>query len=101
MHKHFLAISFIVGATLCHLGHVTGQLITQHRGGSTSITIESVDVANYRPIKALDDGWYLVQIEQQYTCRNPFPIGKSTIHVLVPHLVRMRASEIDNLKIEM
>lgn len=59
--------------------------------------IDAQGTATYRPIKALDDGWYLVEVEQQYTCDNPLPIGNKEMTVIVPHLVRMRASELDNL----
>lgn len=61
-----------------------------------AIAIEGGGTATFRPIKALDDGWYLVEVEQSYTCENPLPIGNKHMTVVVPHLVRMRASELDN-----
>ena len=52
---------------------------------------------NFEPVADLGGGWYLVEVQQEYTCDNPLPLGNKTMTVVVPHLVRMRATELDNL----
>lgn len=62
-----------------------------------SVTVDASDSLTYRPIRALGDNWYLVEVAYPHVCDNPFPIGKAKMVMVVPHLVRMHASELDEL----
>lgn len=62
-----------------------------------SVTVDASDSLTYRPIRALGDDWYLVEVAYPHVCDNPFPIGKAKMVMVVPHLVRMHASELDKL----
>ncbi len=64
---------------------------------TAAISVDASDSLTYRPIQALSDDWYLVEITYPHTCENPFPIGKAKMVMVVPHLVRMHASELDKL----
>ncbi len=65
-----------------------------------SITVDGSSNLTYRPIRALGDDWYLVEVAYPHVCDNPFPIGKAKMVMVVPHLVRMHASELDELETE-
>lgn len=75
------------------LGYALAQFPLVER--PTLVVVEQHGDATFKPLKKLDDGWYLVEVKQKYTCPNPLPLGNKELTVVVPHLVRMRASELE------
>lgn len=61
------------------------------------VTVDASRNLTYRPIRVLGNDWYLVEIAYPHTCENPFPFGKTMMVMVVPHLVRMHASELDKM----
>lgn len=88
--NHFFG--FVVGVcfTLAML------LVTDIKPGSTAVAVYRGGVEGYWPVERLDDGWYLVEVRQRYTCDNPL-WGKKKMHLTIPHLVRMRESELRSI----
>ena len=64
---------------------------------AAAVSVDASDSLTYRPVRALGDDWYLVEIAYPNTYKNPFPFGKTMMVMTVPHLVRMHASELDKL----
>lgn len=87
------------------LGSLVGLVLRNYLGdpppASTlppaSITVDVSDSLTYRPVRALGNDWYLVEVAYPHTYKNPFPFGKTMMVMVVPHLVRMHASELDKL----
>lgn len=90
---HVIA-SMLIGILATNAGWLVAQ---RYMVGSDVVVVESSSVENYLPIAALGDGWYLVEVTQKYRTRNPFLIG-NRITVTIPHLVRMKDSELDSLE---
>jgi hypothetical protein len=49
------------------------------------------------PVQDLGDGWWLVEIRQEYEADNPLPIGPKKVKILVPHMLRLPATEMERL----
>ena len=89
----------------CIIGGVIGAGLVEHFAPDppaatlppAAVTVDASDSLTYRPVRALGDDWYLVEVAYPHVCDNPFPIGKSKMVMVVPHLVRMSASELDKL----
>lgn len=97
-------IIFCTVVTAITLGSLVGWITNHSRDFSlvselppASVTVDASSNLTYRPIRALGDDWYLVEIAYPHTCENPFPFGKTMMVMVVPHLVRMHASELDKL----
>lgn len=58
------------------------------------VVVEPTDILEYRPIRALGDGWYLVEIKQAYQYDDLLPFGNRKVIIVIPHIVRMKGSEL-------
>lgn len=71
--------------------------VTNIKPESTAVAVYRGDVEGYWPIEKLDNDWYLVEVRHRFTCDNPL-WGKKKMHLVIPHLVRMRESELHSLR---
>jgi hypothetical protein len=56
-------------------------------------------MGDVRCIALLDKDWCLVEIKTSMTYDNYLPWGEPKIEVFIPHIVRIRRKELDNLSL--
>lgn len=89
--NHFLG--FVFGVVFMSMAFMATTCVTNMKLASTAVAVYRGDVEGYWPIEKLDNGWYLVEVRQRFSCDNPF-WGKKKMELIIPHLVRMTESEL-------